>query len=71
MESKLHNTKENKMTNVNEPMRVNGFTFKSVDCGPRIEDRRYEAHRGELVIKSKSLDYLIKKVKKLPQESQV
>lgn len=51
-----------------KPMTINGFTFR-IDFTTGVYNRRYEARRGEVVLKSKSLDYLIRKVKKYPQEA--
>jgi hypothetical protein len=45
-------------------MTINGFTFYVIQTGERIADRRYEARRGDVVLTSKSLEYLVKKVKK-------
>jgi len=45
-------------------MTINGFTFRVIQTGPKISDRRYEAIRGEVILKSKSLDYLKKLAKK-------
>ena len=47
-------------------MVVNGFKFYSMGD---FSNRWYEARRGDVVITSKSLAYLKKKVKKLPQET--
>jgi hypothetical protein len=49
-----------------KPMTINGFTFR-IDFTMGVNSRRYEACRGEVVLKSKSLDYLIRKVKKYPK----
>lgn len=50
------------MTNANQPMTINGFTFKVLNHDTAA--KRYEATRGDVTLTSKSLDYLIKKVKK-------
>jgi len=50
------------MTNVNEPMTINGFIFRVHNHDTSA--KYYEAIRGDVVLKSRSLDYLIKKVKK-------
>jgi len=50
------------MSNVNQPMMINGFTFKVHNHDTSA--KYYEAVRGDVVLTSKSLDYLIKKVKK-------
>jgi hypothetical protein len=47
-----------------EKMTVNGFTFRVIKTGPQISDRRYEAIRGEIILKSKNLNYLKKLAKK-------
>ena len=44
-------------------MTINGFTFYVIKTGERIADRRYEARRGDVVLTSKSLNYLKKLVK--------
>lgn len=51
-----------------KPITINGFTFR-IDFTMGVYNRRYEARRGEVVLKSKSLDYLVRKVKKYPQEA--
>ena len=45
-------------------MIINGFKFYVIQTGPQIADRRYEARRGGIVLKSKNLDYLKKLAKK-------
>lgn len=50
------------MTNVNEPMTINGFIFRVHNHDTSA--KYYEAIRGDVKITSKSLDYLKRKVKK-------
>lgn len=47
------------------PMTINGFTFKVCNAEGSFSERFYEATNGQIVLTSKSLNYLIKKVKKL------
>lgn len=47
------------------PLTINGFTFKVLNLDASISERRYEATNGTIVLTSKSLNYLIKKVKKI------
>lgn len=50
-----------------KPMMINGFTFQTFQHD--TPQKYYQAIRGDVVFKSKSLDYLIKKVKNFPQAS--
>jgi hypothetical protein len=47
-------------------MTINGFTFKVCNTENSFSERYYQATNGEVTITSKSLQYLIGKVKKLP-----
>lgn len=45
-------------------MTIKGFTFKVCNGDRPLSERYYEATNGQVVLTSKSLDYLIKKIKK-------
>lgn len=47
--------------------KCNGFTFYVVRTSYDTKDHRFEATNGVITIKSKSLQYLVKKVKKIKQ----
>lgn len=47
------------------PMTINGFTFKVCNTERPLNERYYEATNGQVVVTSKSLNYLIKKIKKI------
>lgn len=46
------------------PLTINGFTFKVYEHN--TANKHYQATNGEVTITSKSLQYLIRKIKKLP-----
>lgn len=45
-----------------------GFTFSMVRTSYEAKDHRYEATNGVVTLKSRSLEYLKKKVKKFTSE---
>lgn len=47
------------------PMTVKGFTFRVCNADRPLNERHYEATNGQVVLTSKSLNYLIKKIKKI------
>lgn len=46
-------------------MTINGFTFKLCNGEKSFGERYYQATNGTIVLTSKSLNYLVKKVKKI------
>ena len=51
-----------------KPMEINGFVFFVRNTELGFDNRYYEAVRGDVILKSKSLQYLKKKVKKQPSQ---
>jgi len=47
-----------------------GFTFSMVRTSYEAKDHRYEATNGVVTLKSRSLEYLKKKVKKFTSEKE-
>lgn len=51
---------------MNTPLTINGFTFTVCNTSAPLSERYYTATNGEVTITSTSLQYLIRKIKRLP-----
>jgi len=56
---------QHKETTMTTAMTINGFTFKLCNGEKSFSERYYQATNGTIVLTSKSLNYLVKKVKKI------